>query len=215
VVYALKKEILLEPVEHITGDRQRDALICALRAVERREGERRGWDQHPQMWTLHLPNPASETVEVRPVPAEVWKNGCANPADDVAVAAKRIGRPPLQPVPTSFADTPEHVAGVVMMVESWGVPQDLLTEENKKAAAAGTRSIHTNAHRMELRSMVMADVNGHGYILTRVRGSEPEPPLLFTPKQMQAPSGEGPGKVGRAMLSLAWAARERGWPAGR
>ncbi len=213
MVYALGKKILLGNYEPVTGDPQRDALICALRSVEQREGERRGWDQHPQLWTLHLPDLTSEAVEVRPVPTRAWRRGCANPADDVAMTAAAIGRPPLDLPVVSFTDTMDHVAGVVMMVESWGVPPEQMTNQDKAAAAVGRRNLHSNPNRLELRSMVMADVNGYGCTITRLRGRDPEPPLLFTREQMQAPVWQGPGKVARSMLSLAWAARTRGWPA--
>nr|MDT0660834.1 hypothetical protein [Micromonospora sp. DSM 115978] len=54
MAYVERVKILFGPWEQITGDRERDAMIGALRAVEVREGERRGWDRPPRLWTLHL-----------------------------------------------------------------------------------------------------------------------------------------------------------------
>ncbi len=205
MVYALGKKILLGNYEPVTGDPQRDTLICALRAIEQREGERRGWDQQPQLWTLHLPDLTSDAVEVRPIPVRAWQRGCTNPADDVAMTAAAIGRPPRDIPVVSFTDTPDQVAGVAMMVESWGVFEELMTDKDRAARAAGQRNLHTNPHRLELRNMVMADINGYGCTLNRVRGRDPEPPLLFTREEMQSPPGQGPGPVVRALFSLAWA----------
>jgi hypothetical protein len=57
------------------------------------------------------------------------------------------------------------------------------------------------------------DINGHGYVLSRLRGREPEKMQLIEPATMHAPPNEGPGRMIRSLFSLAFSARTAGWPA--
>ncbi|MBM0203523.1 hypothetical protein JNW90_10655 [Micromonospora sp. STR1s_5] len=210
--YIERDRVLLGPWEDVTGDRERDGLICALHAVERRLGERRGWDQPVRLWTLHLADIDNDAVEVRPVPAQAWQRGAPNPVDDMVMTAGQMPVPPIELPAMKYADAPDGIAGVALMTEGWAMPTDLLTEEERAARAQGQRVIANNTNRVEIRTIVAVDINGHGYTLTRMRGQEPLPVELTDPAVMHAPPQQGPGRVARSLFGMAWAARTTGWP---
>lgn len=212
MTYIERDRVLLGPWEDITGDRERDGLICALRAVERRLGERRGWDQPVRLWTLHLADIDSSAVEVRPVPTQAWRRGAANPVDDMVMAAGRMPVPPVELPPVKYADAPDGIAAVAMMTEAWTMPDDLMTDEERAARAQGLRTIASNPHRVELRTIVAVDINGHGYTVNRMRGQDPLPVELTEPAVMHAPPRQGPGRLARSLFCMAYAARSAGWP---
>lgn len=212
MAYIERKKVLLGDWEDVTGDRERDGLICALRAVERREGERRGWDQPARLWTLHLADIDSGAVEIRPVPGRAWRHGAANPVEDLVMTAGRLRVPPADLAALRFADAPGGIAAVALMTEGWTVAPEHVTEAEAALRAAGQRTHAANPHRIEVREVVAVDINGHGYVLTRLRGRDPEPVQLIDPATMHAPPQQGPGRVPRSLFCLAHAARTTGWP---
>jgi hypothetical protein len=213
VAYIERKKVLLGEWADVTGDRERDGLICALRAVERREGERRGWDQPARLWTLHLADIDSDAVEIRPVPGRAWRQGAANPVEDLVLTAGRMAVPPADLARLAYADAPDGIAAVAVMTEAWTVPPEHVTDAEQAARAAGQRTHAANPHRIEVRTVVAVDINGHGYVQTRLRDRQPEPVQLIDPATMHAPRDAGPGRVPRSLFCMAWAARTTGWPA--
>jgi hypothetical protein len=213
MAYIEKKTVLLGEWEDVTGDRERDGLICAMRAVERREGERLGWDKPARLWTLHLADIDSGAVEIRPVPARAWRQGAGNPVDDLVMTARRMPVPPADLAALAFADARDGIAAAALMSEGWTVPPELVSAEEEAARAAGQRTHAASEHRIEIRTVTAVDINGHGYVLSRLRGREPEKMQLIEPAVMHAPPNEGPGRMIRSLFSLAFSARTAGWPA--
>jgi hypothetical protein len=74
-----RRQVLYGQWEKITGDAERDALIRALRAIEQREGERRGWDRPARLWSLYLADIDASAVELQEVPPRRWMTGAGNP----------------------------------------------------------------------------------------------------------------------------------------
>ena len=213
MAYIERKRVLLGEWADVTGDGERDGLICALGAVERREGERRGWDQPPRLWTLHLAHIDSGAVEIRPVPGRAWRQGTRNPVEDLVMTAGQLAIPPIDLQPLRFADAPDGIAAVALMSEGWTVAPEHVTDAERRLRAAGHRTNATNPHRVEFRTVAAVDINGHGYVLTRLRGHDPEPVQLIDPATMHAPPPAGPGRVPCSLFGLAHAARTTGWPA--
>ena len=213
MAYIEKKKVLLGSWEDVTGDRERDALICALRAVERREGERLGWDKPARLWTLHLADIDSDAVEIRPVPRPAWRRGGGNPVDDLVMTAGGMRVPPTDLARLAYADAPDGIAAVASMTEGWTVPPEHVTEAEHAARDAGQRTHATNPHRIEVRTVTAVDINGHGYVLTRLRDRDPEPVQLIEPAVMHAPPNQGPGRQVRSLFCCAYAARTASWPA--
>ena len=212
MAYIEKKTVLFGEWDDVTGDHERDGLICAIRAVERREGERLGWDKPARLWTLHLADIDLRAVEIRPVPTRVWRQGATNPVEDLVMTARQLNAPPADLPALAYADAPGGIAAAAFMTEGWTVPPELVTAQEHTARAGGQRTHAASAHRVEVRTVTAVDINGHGSILTRVRGREPEKIQLIDPATMHAPPSEGPGRLVRSLVSLADAARATGGP---
>jgi hypothetical protein len=212
MTYLHGKKLLFGDWQDVTGVPERDALICAMGAIEQREGERRGWDKPPRAFTMHLANMDSRTVEMRELPRRAWAHGLNNPADEIERTAAGLPQPPAVRPDMSFADAPDGIAAVAFMVEGWGVPQNLERLEDQVARAAGRRNLHTNPDRWEIRTVNAVDINGWGYVLMRIRGQGLTPVTLVDRELMLAPANAGPGKVARSLFRMAWAARTQGWP---
>ncbi|MFF2082035.1 hypothetical protein ACFVXG_45590 [Kitasatospora sp. NPDC058162] len=166
-----KRRVLFgEPVQ-ITASPERNALVTALKAIEAREGERKGWDQPPRLFSLHLADIDSGAVELRVIPPRVWTRGRRNPADDLLAWAQQV--PETGPVDyLAFADSPDGFAGLAFMVEAWAAPMDTVTPEEAARRAAGERTFLDAGRegRREARMVMAVDVNGHAYTLQRLRG---------------------------------------------
>lgn len=151
-------------------------------------------------------------VEIRPVPPRAWRQGASNPVEDLVMTARRLSVPPAGLAVLAYADAPGGIAAAAFIAEGWTVPPELVTAE-EHAARAGERRTHAgSAHRVEVRTVTAVDINGHGYVLTRFCGREPETTQLVEPATMHAPPNERPGGVVRSLFSLAYAARTTGWP---
>jgi hypothetical protein len=172
---AERKKILLGTWEDVTGDRERDALICAIRAVEAREGERRGWDQKPRLMALLLPEVDSEAVHIDVVPTRLWAGG-RNPVDGLISAATRVpvAPPDRSGGPIAFADSPGGFAGLAFMTEGWTAPPEATSAEEEARRAAGERTFAERPDRIEVRMVTCIDINGHLYQLNRIRDGKPE-----------------------------------------
>ena len=168
-----RRVLFSKPVE-ATGNAERDALATALTAIEAREGERRGWDQPPRLFSLHLAHIDSGAIELRVIPPRQWASGHPNPADDLAAWAMRFPAPgPVTPL--AFADSPDGFAGIAMMYEGWTTPDDVEDSPEERARRArGERTYAERADRIEARMITAVDVNGHSYALRRLRGREVE-----------------------------------------
>lgn len=216
-MYPDKDRVLLGDWQDVTGDREQDGLICAMRAVEARLGERRGWDRAPTLFTMHLADIDTGAVEVRPVPPREWRVGLANPADDLTAISRRLP-PPDRSMPTlAYADAPDGIAAVAFMFEAWAADEESLTDEQRTRQAAGERVLAEApaSQRVEARILVAVDINGHGFHIARRRGHPLEKNVILTsPDEMWAPAGDGPGRVIRALHRLAVAARTANWGAG-
>jgi hypothetical protein len=214
VAYFQQKKIFVKDWREFTGDSERDGLLNAMRAVEAREGERRGWDQPPRLYTVHLHDIDSGTVALREVPRVLWRRpGTDNPADDLKILAALQPPPQRDAARMAFADAPDGISAVALMFEGWASPVDEIPDDLKARQAAGERVIHLMPQRQEVRSVHAVDINGYGYLLTRIRGEQiDDKPVLWEPQEMWADADAGPGLLVRAMYCLAAAARTHGWP---
>jgi hypothetical protein len=206
VAYVEKKRVLLGEWEDVTGDRERDGLICAVRAIERREGERRGWDQPARLWTLHLADIDSDAVEIRPVPGQAWRRGRGNPVDDLLTVAVTLPEPPAELPAVRFADCGDGLAAVAFMYEAWAAPDESLTAEQRRRAEAGERVRAESPDRVEMRGVVVVDVNGQRYSLERLRDREPRL------RVEGADESEFRGRLFQALQRIVYAARRGTWP---
>ncbi|MCU1671057.1 MAG: hypothetical protein JWP40_3984 [Blastococcus sp.] len=190
-----RAKVVFAPPVSDTGDRDRDALLAALAAVEVREGERRGWDKHPRLMTLHLADIDSCAIGVRIVPTHIWRSGQRNPADDLMLRADKIPAPRTDPF-RAFADSPDGFCGMAFMSEGWSVHPDQYTPDQLARANAGERVNHTHPDRVECRFVTAVDINGRVYHVFRVRGEEPKTRTLETDK------GRLPWALGRIASNL-------------
>ncbi|MER5354666.1 hypothetical protein ABT093_30585 [Kitasatospora sp. NPDC002551] len=162
-----------EPVA-ATGDAERDALATAVKAIEAREGERRGWDQPARLFALHLAHIDSGAIELRVIPPRLWTGGHRNPADGLSAWAMRFPEPAAVE-PLAFADSPDGFAGVAMMYEGWAAPDGTeLSAQDRARRALGERTFKERADRVEVRMVTAVDINGHSYLLRRLRGRDAE-----------------------------------------
>ncbi|MFF4821266.1 hypothetical protein ACFY2K_42565 [Kitasatospora sp. NPDC001309] len=202
-----RKVLFGEPVE-ATGDAERDALATAVKAIEAREGERRGWDQPPRLFSLHLADIDSGAIELRIIPPRQWASGHRNPADDLAAWAMRYPAPgPVTPL--AFADSPDGFAGIAMMYEGWAAPDDAkLSPEEEARRALGERTFTQRSDRVEVRMVTAVDINGHSYLLRRLRGREVELAVTAAdPDSSVRNIGEARGKLPHAIGRIAHAVR--------
>lgn len=178
-----------------TGDRERDALLAALAGIEFREGERRGWDKHPRLMTMHLADIDSAAIEVRIVPGHVWQSGQSNPADDLMARASKIPAPGQMPL-RAFADSPDGFCGLAFLFEGWSVHPDRYTPEQMARAQAGERLNYAHPDRVECRFVAAVDINGRVYHVFRARGEEPKSRTIDTDQ------GRIPWALGRIVSKL-------------
>lgn len=224
-MYFERKKIIFTDMQQVTGDRERDALIASMRVVEEREGERRGWDLPPRLYTMHLHHIDSGTMELRPVPQTLWRSVPpmlwgrveSNAVDELLTTALKLRIPPdRNAAPLAFADSPDGIAAIGLLHEGWAATPELLetmSDDMAKRLDAGERVIHQLPGRMEVRFFNAVDINGCGYVLPRVRGNRLADPELYEREDMwPEPGQDGPGRLITALYCLAYAARVSGWP---
>lgn len=213
-MYLDPKKIIPGPWRDVTGDKERDALICAMTALEEREGERLGWKKRPTLWLMWLPASGGNQVLAGRLTPMVWHTGTRNPVDDLVTTAYRQPPPQRDTPRMSFADSPDGLAAVAFMTEAWGAPLDTLTDEQRAANAAGKRIMHQAEQRQEMRTITAVDINGYGYGMARISGQPLAPDVtLSEPADIWLPGGHGAGRLPRALFCLARAALVHGWPA--
>lgn len=233
--------------EVFTGDPEMDLMVGALRALEHREGERRGWDQHAHLYLTYMLN--DDAMEVRIVPEKRWVHfDEGNPVDAVmrqagAASYLALTEQEITPAgkPLLFADSPDGLAGVALMVESWAASMSDLTEEQERRMSWGERIIKDVPTRREIRQIFAADLNGNGYSVMRIRGEKDVNVSVQTvtgkliaaadaantkkiilgdkdePEQLEGHDANKDGmqfggRLVRAMIGLAAAARLGTWP---
>lgn len=103
-------------------DKMADAMATALAAIEQRDGERRGCGKPAHLFTVHLMDLDTRSIELRLVPARTWGALVHNPADALANVALQLPAAPPTVERRAYADAP--VARVAMMFEGWGRPAD-------------------------------------------------------------------------------------------
>ena len=171
-----RRRILFGDFEEVTGDQERDLLICALRAIEQREGERRGWDRPPQLMAMIMPSVESAYMHIDVIPAQRWRGASPNPVDWLTSTAVRqpISPPDRSKGPIRFADSPGGFAALAFMSEAWTAPPESVGAEEQARRERGERTFASNPDRVEMRTLAAMDINGHLYNLSRLRGFEPE-----------------------------------------
>lgn len=164
------KILFSEPVR-LTGDPERDALAAALMALEARQGERRGWDQRPQLYSLHLADIDTQAILVRSIPARQWATGPGDTTDRLVAAASRLPAPPERPPYRAFADSPEGFCGVAYMAEAYSTRARLGPAHEQ--FRAGHPQALADAKATETRMVAAMDINANHYLIQRERGGEP------------------------------------------
>ncbi|GAA2969840.1 hypothetical protein GCM10010519_01270 [Streptomyces lactacystinicus] len=110
-----------------------DAMATALAAIEQREGKRRGWGKPARLFTVHLADLDTRSVELRVVPARLWGSQVRNPAVAITHTARRLPAVLTTVKHRSYADAP--VAGIAVMLEGWGRPADREPTGSKAASS--------------------------------------------------------------------------------
>ncbi|MEU6405314.1 hypothetical protein [Streptomyces sp. NPDC046985] len=186
-------------------DKLADAMATALHAVEAREGERRGWDRPARLFTMHLADIDSHSIELRVVPTLMWNSWGINPADALTRLAGHLPDPPAEPRRREYADSP--ITGAALMFEGWGRPGDReLTESEQRKVERGMRINHLAADRIETRCVYAADINQHQFHVFRVRGEEAR---VYSSAKLAADTAtSGSGRIPDALNRIVHALRE-------
>lgn len=166
------KIVFIKDFIALTGDPGRDMLISALAAAEKREGERKGWDQAPQVWELRLIRPGELKLSV--MPEDSWMTGLQNPADDLVALASPLPDPPLDIPQLPLGKSLLGFAGIAFMSEGWARPEGSPPATGPEPPGRGDPHRLNEFHpdRIEMRTVVAVDVNGLLYGLCRERGGE-------------------------------------------
>ncbi|WP_143658434.1 hypothetical protein [Embleya scabrispora] len=154
-----------------------EALKKALFSIEKRQGERRGWDQPPRLFTVHLADRRSRSIELRVVPRRLWvswrnvagRQEEANPADSLKLLASRCEDVP--PAVTRLPYLAAPLVAVAYMSEGWGVLRPPTSVE-QEAMALGLRTLHRASDRVEFRILDAVDINQEKAGVIRVRGAD-------------------------------------------
>lgn len=164
-----RRKILQGTPVQVTGDRERDALIAALLAIECRQGERRGWDQRPQLYTVHLEDADASFLTVRSVPAGQWQQAAPDVTDSLVLSTRNLPDPPASRSARSFADSPDGFAAVVFMAEAYKTSRRGVGDPVR----AGDPDVLAAAAAIEIRTVSATDINGNVYTIERERDGEP------------------------------------------
>ncbi|MFI7467512.1 hypothetical protein [Nonomuraea sp. NPDC049646] len=190
-----RHQVQVRDVEPVTGHLERDTLLAALVSVEARLGERRGWNQPPRLWTLHLPHLGQARIDLYVIPRRLW-NPRGHPVDDLLTYAARMPRPRDGLPVVDFADSPGGFCGLAMMTEGYGVDQEHLTAQEMDRARAGERVALNHPDRAEIRCVTAVDINAYTYHVQRFRGQEP------TRRVLDNGRGRVPSALGRITAAL-------------
>lgn len=181
-------------------DKMADAMATALAAIEQREGERRGWDRPARLFTVHLADLDTRSIELRVVPGWLWGAQVRSPADAIARTARHLPSVPPAVEHRSYADAP--VAGIAAMFEGWGRPADREpTEYEQRSIAQGRRVNHLAPDRIESRLVYAVDINQEEFYVRRRRGHQPQ--VLSTAQRDQTTVGAGLAPLGLGRIAHA------------
>ncbi|WP_250305249.1 hypothetical protein [Streptomyces sp. A 4/2] len=184
----------------LCADKMADVMATALAAIEQREGERRGWGKPARLFTVHLADLDSRSIELRVVPARLWGAQVRNPADAIAHTARRLPAVPPAVKHRAYADAP--MAGIAAMFEGWGRPADREpTEHEKRSNAQGWRVNHLAPDRIEARLVYAVDINQEEFYVRRRRGHRPQ--VLSTAQHDQTTVGTGLVPLGLGRIAHA------------
>ncbi|MFE9424307.1 hypothetical protein ACFYNO_15215 [Kitasatospora sp. NPDC006697] len=184
----------------LCADKMADAMATALAAIEQREGERRGWGKPARLFTVHLADLDTRSIELRVVPARLWGAQVRNTADAITHTARRLPAVPIKVKHRSYADAP--VAGIAAMFEGWDRPADREpTEYEKRSNAQGQRVNHLTPDRIESRLVYAVDINQEEFYVRRRRGHQPQ--VLSTAQHDQTTVGAGLVPLGLGRIAHA------------
>jgi hypothetical protein len=183
-----QKIILVKNQLKLTGDPDQDDLISSLADIEIREGHKRGWDQEPQVWAVHRPQPGQVMISV--IPADTWQSGLGNPVDDLALLASQAPRVPLIRLERPLGSAPGNLAAIALMCETWSVFQNDLSDAEMLAQRTGKRLLHQHPKRIESRMVLASDINGVIYCVLRNRGEQPR----YSIRNASGTYGDGGGR---------------------
>ncbi|MFF2378353.1 hypothetical protein ACFVUW_28585 [Streptomyces xiamenensis] len=184
-------------------DKLADAMATALHAVEAREGERLGWDRPARLFTTHLADIDSRSIELRVIPERSWNSWDINPADALTRLARNLPDPPACLQRRAYADSP--ITGAALLFEGWGRPSDReLTESERHAVERGMRVNHLAADRIETRCVYGVDINQNRFYVYRVRGEQAQVYSSAEPASDMPASGSGrvPDSLNRIVHAL-------------
>ncbi|MCM2431000.1 hypothetical protein [Streptomyces sp. RKAG337] len=186
-------------------DKLADAMATALYAIEAREGERRGWDRPARLFTVHLADHSSRSIELRVIPARAWNSRDINPADALTSVARNLPQVPADLHRREYADSP--VAGAALMFEGWGRPGDReATEYERRAGEMGMRVNHLAPDRIESRCVYGVDINQQQIHVFRTRGEKARVYSSAVPGSDRPASGSG--RIPDALNRIVHALRE-------
>ncbi|MER5356607.1 hypothetical protein ABT093_40600 [Kitasatospora sp. NPDC002551] len=125
-------------------------MATALAAIGHREGERRGWNRPARLFTAHLADLDTRSIELRVVPGRLWGAQVRSPTDAVVHTARQLPAVPPAVEHHSYADAP--VAGIAAMFEGWGRPADRKPAKyEQRSITQGRRVNHLAPDRVESR----------------------------------------------------------------
>lgn len=157
--------------DRCSGDLIGNVLFAALGRIEEWEGQARGWNQAPRLWSMRADRP--DEVDFREIPRRLWHASAGSPADSLLAFARGIL--PEEDVPNMFpreVPPPGTPLGFALMAEAWGVKAEDRTPKDLRAKALGIRTFHENPARIETRTVIAADIIGRRYQVGRLRGGK-------------------------------------------
>jgi hypothetical protein len=147
---------------------------------------RREWDEHPQLYRLHVKTGQPNLVPVT-VPGFMWN--AARPPDVLELVAELMEGRRFSPVPLGAEAELGDLYGMAFRCEAWYVetPADKSPEARSVQVMAGDHRLHQHPARVEIRMIYGVDINRVTYANTVYRG-EPQAERLIA-----YPDGRGEG----------------------
>ncbi|WP_432137125.1 hypothetical protein [Streptomyces sp. bgisy154] len=178
-----------------------DAMATALAAIGHREGERRGWNRPARLFTIHLADLDTRSIELRMVPGRLWGAQVRSPTEAITHTARYLPVVPPAVEHRSYADAP--VAGIAAMFEGWGRPADReLTEYEQRSIAQGRRVNDLAPDRIESRLVYAWTSTRRSSTSDASAATSPRcspPPSATRPRSAPGSSPLGPGRIAHAL----------------